>query len=840
MESWMCRGACAVNKFKRISKIVRAAAQRCFRFSLSAAVLLTAAVIFPNYGWADEVLVVNITVNTVPKGDFFVFRNAKDEFFVKVVDFPALGIQLPADRIGVEIEKERYAALSSLRGVAVVFDERKLSLAITASLGLLQKIIMDLASVPPSLHGVYLPKENSVFLNYAVNYSYHHPDGSQSFAVVNKLGARSGNFFLITDSQYTQTEGSSDFVRLMSSITYERPKELQWITLGDMFAASGNMGSTINIGGFGIKKAYQMDPSLVRQPTLNFTGAAALPSQVDIYVDGVLAGRQRIQPGQFELRNLNYYGGTRNVDLVIKDAFGMEQRFRYEAYFTSALLKQGLHEYSYNIGLLREQYGIQSNDYSKPAFSAFHRYGATDSLTIGAGGEAADGIYNGSVQSSYLIPKSGVIALELAGSTGSIGAGWAGAFSHSYQKGRFGSSLSVAKYSPDYVTVGGGLLSQKIDYAAAIGASYHTEKWGAFSVGYSRQSAYDTGDRKVTSATYSYNLTKSLTLGITTQAVKADKADTDYQVSVSLNYYSAKGMQASGQYQSTRDGNAETVQLRKNQPTGEGWGYNAVATRNAGNSSEATYSLNPSVQYNGRYGIYTLDSYFQKGDSSTDTHNLGAAGAVVYAGGFFGLTRPVNDSFGFIMVDKLPDVPLKVNNEEIGKTDGTGRLVIPTMRSYNINQIDLSPGNIPIDYSISGVNVNVLPLLWSGSCIAFDVAKIQAVTGNIILKQQEKIIPLEFYDVTMIVNGKEFKFPTGRGGEFYFDTASKTADKNPSAQQQGCRAIREKTNSANKIDVPGTYNASFSYEGEFHSFSMVIPPSSDAIIDVGKIVYELQ
>jgi outer membrane usher protein len=345
----------------------------------------------------------------------------------------------------------------------------------------------------------------------------------------------------------------------------------------------------------------------------------------------------------------------------------------------------------------------------------------------------------------------------------------------------------------------------------------------------------------VTSATYSYNLTRSLTLGITTQAVKAGTADTDYQVFVSLNFYSDKGMQVSAQYQSTRDGNAETVQFRKNQPTGEGWGYNSIATRNAGNSSEATYSFNPSVQYNGRYGIYTLDSYFQQGDSiSTDTHNLGAAGAVVYAGGFFGLTRPVNDSFSFVMVDKLPNVPLKVNNEDIGKTDASGRLIIPTMRSYNINQLDLTPGNIPLEYSISGVNVNVLPLLWSGSCIAFDVARIQAITGQIILKQQGKIIPLEFYDVSMIVHGKTFKFPTGRGGEFYFDTVLKTVDKNPSAQQQGCRAIREKTNIADKIDVPGTYRASFGYEGQIHSLSIVIPPSSDAIIDVGKIVYELR
>jgi len=825
----------------RIDKIVCASAKRSFRFSLYTAILLIVAVIFPDYGWADETIVVNIRVNSVAKGDFIVLQNATGQFFVKTADFPALGIQLPADIVGVEIEKEHYASLSSLRDVSVVFDERKLSLAIIAPVGLLQKTIMDLSTVPPSLHGVYLPKDNSAFLNFAVNYSYSNPDASQSFAIIDKLGVRSGNFFFIADSQYTQTELTSDFVRLMSAITYERPKDLQWFTLGDMFATSGNLGSTINIGGFGIKRAFQMDPSLIRQPTLNLTGAATLPSQVDIYVDGILAGRQHIQPGQFELKNINYYGGTRNVDLVIKDPFGNEQRFRYPAYFTSALLKQGLHEYSYNIGILRERYGIKSNDYRKPAFSAFHRYGATNSLTIGAGGEAADDIYNGSMQSSYLIPRSGVVALELAGSRSSSVAGWAGSFSHSYQNGRFGSSLLLAKYSPNYTTIGGALSPQKINFVASVGASYATVSRGAFSLGYSRQNTYDIENRKATSATYSYNLTKSLTLGITTQAVKTDTADTDYQCFINLNYYSAKGMQTSAQYQATRDGNTETVQFLKNMPTGEGWGYNAVAARNADNSSGTTDSFNPSVQYNGRYGISTLDSYFQKGDDiSTDTHNLGFAGAAVYVGGFFGITRPVNDSFSFVMVDKLPDIPVMVNNEEIGKTNASGRLIIPSMRSYNINQINLKPDNIPLDYSISGVNTNVLPRLWSGSCIAFDVVKVQAITGSIILKQRGEIIPLEFYDVTMIVNGSEFKFPTGRGGEFYFDTVNKTSAKNPSAQQQGCQAIREQKNIADKIDIPGTYKASFDYEGQTHSFNIKIPLSSDAIIDLGKIVYELQ
>jgi outer membrane usher protein len=841
MENWIFRAGCAINKFARTDKIISSSAKMHLRFSLYAAVLLIVTIILPNSSWADEAVVVNITINSVSKGDFFVFRDAKGNFFVKMADYPTLGIQLPAEIVGVEIERERYAALSSLSGISVIFNEKKISLAVTVPTGLLQKTIMDLSSTRTSTQGVYFPKENSAFLNYAVNYLNNNPYGFQSYTAAEKLGVRSENIFFLTDSQYSKTESTSNFVRLMSSITYERTNDLQWIKLGDMFAASGDLGSTINIGGFGISTAYQMDPSLIRQPTLNLSGAAALPSQVDIYVDGVLTSRKQLQPGQFELNNINYYGGKRNVELVIKDAFGGEQRFSYPMYFTNSLLKQGLHEYSYNIGLLRERYGIQSNSYGKPAFSVFHRYGATDSLSIGAGVEGTDNIYNGSIQSSYLIPQSGVVTLGLAGSKNSSGAGWSGLFSHSYQYGRFGSSLLLTKYSPGYATIGGDLLSEKLNYIASLGASYTTATRGAFSFGYSKQNTYNRENRNITSATYSYNLTKSLRLGITTQAIRPDKAEADRQISITLNYYSAKGMQASTQNQSTKDGITSTVQFSKNQPIGEGFGYNAVAIRNYGDSSGTTDSFSPSVQYNGRYGTYALDSYFQKNNNMhTKTHNLNIAGAVVYAGGFLGLTRPVSDSFSFVMVDKLAGVPVNVNNEEIGKTDASGRLIIPTMHSYNINQITLTPNNIPLNYSISSVNTKVLPQLWSGSCVEFDVAKVQAVTGMIILKQQGKIIPLEFNEITMIVNAKEFKFPTGRGGEFYFDTVNKTVGNDLSTKQKSCGEINLKKVIREKIDVPGEYQASFDYEGKVYSFSVAIPPSSDTIIDLGEIICELQ
>ncbi|HUI44565.1 MAG TPA: fimbria/pilus outer membrane usher protein [Nitrospirota bacterium] len=836
----MFKKGCAVNNFLRSGKIACPFVGLFFRFTLFVMAAVNAMAIIPHDSQAADHLVVNITVNSVSKGDFFVLRDENGDFFVRAEDYPALGFIAFAGEVA-NIQGERYIALRSLSGLTAVFDEKKLLLSITAPVNLLQKSVIDLSAPLPSKQNAYFPRENSAFMNYGINYSYGDPSGFESFSVTDRFGARMGDVFFLTDTQYTKTDLSSDFLRLMSSMTYERPKDLQWITAGDMFASSGDLGSTINIGGIGISKVYQMDPYLIKQPTLNFAGAATLPSQVDIYVDGALVGRQTVQPGQFNLQNLNYYGGSRNVELVIKDPFGNEQRVGYPAYFTSALLKKGFQEYSYDIGFLRQQYGTESNDYGKAAFSAFHRYGASDFWTIGASAEGSDGIYNAGVQTSLLIPQAGVVTVELAGSTGDTSnSGSAVSVSHSYQKDGFGSSLLLTTFTRNYATVGSttGQPGQ-VKFVENIGASYATTTQGSLSLNYSETAMYNTGSTQVTSATYAYNLSKSLTLSLTTQAVRNN--GTDYQVFVSLNYYPAKDVQYTAQYQSTKDGDSETLQLQKATPIGEGVGYRGTFSRSDSASAGTTNSFNPFVQYNGHYGSYSLDSYFQKSAGvSSQMYNLTAAGSVVYAGGLFGFSRPVDDSFSIVQVDKLSGVGVMVNSEEIGKTDSAGRIIIPTMRSYNVNQVNLEDKNIPIEYSMSGINANVLPSPWGGSCIDFDIAKVQAVTGSLFIKQAGQMTPLEFYDVTMTVKGRAFKFLTGKGGEFYFETTLKAKDKNPSSGQQGCRQLKEKAVSPNKIAIPGSYPASFDFEGKTCSFVVAIPPSSDEIIDIGNVICELK
>jgi outer membrane usher protein len=287
--------------------------------------------------------------------------------------------------------------------VKTVFDEKKLTLELTAEPSLLGKKTFMLRY--PRQTKVYYPKDIGGFLNYNLTYFARDSFTYDSTVLTNQLGFRVGDFLFLSDSSYTHRRGEGgEFVRLMSNITYDRRKDLQRVVFGDFFASSGELGSTLNMGGISFSKSYNIDPYLVKYPEISFSGIASLPSEIEVYRDGVLIEKKRISPGGFELKDIPTYVGPGVIEVVLKDPFGREQRVNLPYYFSDILLKKGLHDYSYNIGFLREDFGTVSNRYKDFLFLGFHRYGINDSLTAGARAEASKRGLNIGLSSSYSMP----------------------------------------------------------------------------------------------------------------------------------------------------------------------------------------------------------------------------------------------------------------------------------------------------------------------------------------------------------------------------------------------------------------------------------------------------
>jgi outer membrane usher protein FimD/PapC len=749
---------------------------------------------------------VAIVLNGEDKGVYPVTRADDGDFLVRTEDLKSMGLAVQAGE-ATAIDGEPHASLGSLGGLTFAFREKTLSLEITAAPSLLPRRTIDFRQQRRAR--VHYPKDSGGFLNYGVGYTAGDDFEFQGFDVAGQLGVRLGDVLFLSDSSYQKSSTEEKWLRLMTNVTYDRRSELQRLVFGDFFASSGDLGGTVNLGGVSFSKVYRIDPYFLRYPTANFSGMVSLPSQADVYLDGMRIRTEKLAPGTFELRNLASYGGKGTVSVVIKDPFGREQRLRYPFYFTDILLKKGLHEYSYDLGLQRRDFGAESNRYADLTFSAFHNYGMSDSLTIGVRAEGVWERANLGPQASFLIPNAGIATLSLSGSRKKEGGeGAAGSFSHGYQSPSINTRLLLRGFTRNYASAGEETAPNKVRYEVAAGVGYRTRRLGALSLDFERAKLREGPDRQTVASTYSRNLTYNSTLILSARRIQ--EQESSYELFAALTYSPWRDISLSARYAREGDSNREAVQMQKNPPVGEGWGYRASLER-TDDSPVASTTFNPFAQYNGRYGICSAEYRGETfdGGGGNEFWRVSASGAIAYAGRTFAFSRPITDSFGVVKVGELEGVRVYVNNQEVGKTNAAGKAVLPSLVSYYENQISINDKDIPIDYSLSEVARFVSPPLRSGSVIFFDATKFQAITGTLRLRFEGVVKPIEHHEVEMEVDGKKVSFSTGKGGEFYLENIG-----------------------------PGTYEASFGYEGKTCAFEMRIPRSEEMIVELGGLLCE--
>lgn len=781
---------------------------------------------------ADQI-VARIILNKEDKGDFFVHEGERGDFLVKIGDLKTIGFRSPVGVISM-LDGDPYLSLRSMKDVEFIFNESTLSIEVTANPTALGMEIIDFQ--PERLEKVYYPSDSSLFLNYGANFQAGNGFSFTDFNLTNQLGIRAGDILFLSDSYFSKDNTKEKFTRLQSSFIYDDRNTLRRLSVGDFFATSGELGSSLNLGGISFSKVYNMDPYFIYYPTLNLAGQVAMPSEAKFYLNGMLIKTQSLSPGEFELRNITPYGAAGTLDVVLRDAFGREQRLDYPFYFADAmLLKEGFHEYSYNLGFTREDYGARSNRYSRLVFSAFHRYGFTDTLTMGLHGETKSDLFNLGTEMKFVAGHVGLFSLSFAGSLGrSSSRGVAGTAAYAYQGLNFGARLSITGYTRNYAVVADTLTGEKTKYSAGCGMSYGNPLLGTLSLDFTTIRKYLGEDRDAGTLSYTRNITSRTSITATYRRIKENGYSNEFLIS--LNFTPKHKLFVSSRYEKTEEGNMAVVSVQKNPPVGEGLSYRASISR-TDIKGGTTWTVSPYLQYNGRYGIY--EGGFEGktyGGERDSQYRLSASGAFVYVGNTFGVTRPVYDSFALVNVGGLKDVKVLMNSEEVGTTDSSGKLFVPNLNSYTQNQLAIQDKEIPMEYYISKIKKLVSPPLRSGSCIPFVIKKFQPISGRLAIRINGELKPVEFQEVYLTVKDKEITFPTGSGGEFDIDLSQSDVFKKVLEQEEsGCDSISDNMSCFLK---PGTYQASVMHDGKRLPFSLTIPDSTDPIVDLGQIVVD--
>jgi outer membrane usher protein FimD/PapC len=715
--------------------------------ALKAATQLRLAQVTPVAAAAYETLIARVSVNGVPRGDTPALRDPAGRILVPAAEFRNWGLAIPAEALRV-VRGDEYVALYAVPELDYRFDLKAVALSVNVAAKKLPPSTIDLRWRFP---GAQRPRETSAFLNYSLFVTGDDAFRSRATVFTTEAGVRAGDLLFYSSGVYRNQTDDRGYTRLETNVTWDRRDSLQRLILGDFFAPVAGYSTSLAFGGASFSKLYRMDPYFIQFPTLNLRAMAATPSEVEVRLDGNVMARRQVAPGPIDIANITGYAGQRNVEVVVRDAFGREQVIAQPYYFTDFALKEGLHEYS------------------PGAFTGFHRYAFTDYLTLGLRGEARDGMVNAGPFATVLLPRAGILGVGVSASQGGENVGHSESFSYSYTGNRFQVGAIGRILSRDYVQLPDGQPST-LRNAGGVSVAYSPPGWGTVSTGYSIATPREGESTRAVNLGYNTSLPGgrgTLTLGYTHNFGAGPQnfwfatfryfLDRDYSVVANANRLDSF--------------NSQAVALEKTVPVGQGYGFSIGGGR-VDVGGDSAFVGNAFGQYNGEYA--TVTGRYQPSSNAAVNPGLvqvSVAGGIGYVRDRVFVSRPITDSFAVVKVGDVPGIPVVANGQLAGTTDERGEVVVPSLLAFYDNFIAFDPRSMPLDYTYSGSQVVVSPAYRSGQYLVLDVKRSRAVFGRLERDIDGRRVAIEFRELRVVRDGKSVDVFTARRGEFYIENA---------------------------------------------------------------------
>ena len=118
--------------------------------------------------------------------------------------------------------------------------------------------------------------------------------------------------------------GSNAAIRLDSTYTRSDPESIQRIRVGDVISSGLAWTRPVRLGGGQVARDFGLRPDLVTFPVPSIAGQVAVPSSVDVLINGTQLLSAQAEPGPFEVRQLPMVNGVNDVALVINNALGQQ------------------------------------------------------------------------------------------------------------------------------------------------------------------------------------------------------------------------------------------------------------------------------------------------------------------------------------------------------------------------------------------------------------------------------------------------------------------------------------------------------------------------------------
>lgn len=706
---------------------------------------------------SPQILYLDITVNQRTLPELVPVKKEGDIFWLSAGAEQSLQLNS-----GVFVRQDGWLKLSPRQGLMLNYNPLTQSLSVTADADLLAGHQNE-----PAAGRGFLLKEDQiapVIKGGVINYDLfagrdRYSDSISAYTEARLFGYGSGNFSSSFNNRIYRANDVADsrFTRLMTSWTYSNVDSLNVVTLGDSITGGQSWTNRVRFGGFHVSHNYTVQPNFNTASQPVYSDTAVLPSTADLYIEGIKSSSQRIEPGQFTLNTAPYFSGAGNARLVITDINGQQQKIDLALYNTNQLLSSGLFTWDISAGWLRDDYSEHSFSYD-PRFmmTGDGRYGLSDRVTLTAHSEVSGVLQNSGAGYHWLIsPYFGVFRADAAfsqysGNNGfQWGAGW------QWNNPRFSISVDHQQFSRDYADISvmaGNTLPEK---SGSVFVSGTSDRAGTFGSGWiTRQ--YPSAKTQYASLSWSRTWSDLFTLSVNATRELGDQNDQALYFMMNIPFSSGHYISLQTGYEDHRV--SQQIQYQKSLvPDKPGWGWGVSSRTGRGNSFHADLSQRNNINewqlgYNRNN---SQDSWFAAGNGA-----VGVLEGQVY------LMRSLGNAFAVADTAGLPDIPVYLQNVEVGKTDKNGFLLLNDLYGYEPQKIRINALSLPADYRIRDTEKTVILREGTGTRVMFNVYRTHAILLNVKLKNGQ---PLPFASAVTTKNRTQ-KTVVGYDSRIYLES----------------------------------------------------------------------
>ncbi len=589
------------------------------------------------------------------------------------------------------------------------------------------------------------PSDVSAYMNFFAAQDYvdsglpSQDEGRQPFRMSMDGALNMKSWVLENSSDYIENDPANPFQRGDTRLVHDFPDDMVRTAVGDLSYPVEGFQSFQPMLGLTVARNFDLQPYRVSEPTGQTSFFLNSPSKVDIYVNDRKVQTLQLNSGPYNITDFPVVNGSNNVKLVITDATGRVEVRNVDIVSDNNLLAAGLHKFAYNIGFTSATVNRERQyDFGQPVLSVFHRYGLTDSLTLGANAQADQKQQMGGSDVT-VGTKWGILRADFAGShvqDGGEGVAW----QTQYQIVDQGRTLD------DGTFIGTKNFTLLADYR-----SEHFAPLGLLLP--QNTSAYDL------TARYSYQWSQTVNLGIGGgYDIGRDGQGNDWNATASFDKQLAGGFHVN-------------LNVGKQQSEGYGMFVNLTWTpsdsRNSVNASYDSFSNTARTEWNyaqegradsmsasagvvrtpDRYdGTGDVTYYGERGEATLDhdivtpfsntngssnmlesRSELRLASAMVFGGGHVALSRPVSNSFAIFAPDpSIEDYPIGVNpqgrhadeDRTYEASTGTfGPAVLPDLTPYLYRTVRVDASKLPPGYDAGPGTYTFYPAYRSGTFV---------------------------------------------------------------------------------------------------------------------------